>query len=499
MSTPNWVHQTIWTGDNLDIMRGMNSECVDLMYLDPPFNSKADYAAPIGSQAAGAAFKDTWGLDDINLAWHGLIKADYPALYDLLTAVQKVHGDSMMSYLIYMSIRVVEMRRLLKSTGSIYLHCDPTASHYLKLMMDSVFGRQSFRSEIIWRRSNAHSKTSRQYGPIHDTIFFYSKSQECVVHPGTRPYTKAYIESRFTKSDRRGRYQTNYLTGPGQRNGESGEEWRGFDPTSRNRHWAIPRSLRRFLPDEGRNMTSHQKLESLYEQDLIVFPKKSGGQPMYKQYVGGGVPYQDVWSYQPNTKGVLFDSNEHIDEDVKWLEAESERVHYPTQKPVGLLRRIVESSSNPGDTVLDPFCGCATACIAAEQLGREWTGIDISPKAAELVRVRMQEEVGVFYKGAHRGDIPKRTDLGEVPPYNSSKNKRLLYGEQGGYCFGCKAHFQLRHLTLDHIIPSSRGGTSHLSNLQLLCSNCNSIKGDRPHEELLVRLIDKGYIKREAK
>ena len=151
---PNWANQTIWTGDNLPIMRGMNGASVDLIYLDPPFNSKHNYAAPIGSKAAGAAFKDTWGLDDVNLAWHGEIKHEHPGLYDLLNATRQIHGDSMMSYLIYMAIRLMEMRRVLKPTGSIYLHCDPTAGHYLKLLMDSVFGRQNFRNEIVWRYKN---------------------------------------------------------------------------------------------------------------------------------------------------------------------------------------------------------------------------------------------------------------------------------------------------------------------------------------------------------
>ena len=139
---PNWSNQTIWTGDNLDIMRGMNSASVDLIYLDPPFNSKANYAAPIGSKAAGAAFKDTWGLDDVNLAWHGEIKHEHPGLYDLLNATRLIHGDSMMSYLIYMAIRIMEMRRLLRPTGSLYLHCNQEAGHYLKLLLDSPIRTQ---------------------------------------------------------------------------------------------------------------------------------------------------------------------------------------------------------------------------------------------------------------------------------------------------------------------------------------------------------------------
>ena len=165
-----------------------------------------------------------------------------------------------------------------------------------------------------------------------------------------------------------------------------------------------------------------------------------------------------------------------------------ERIGYPTQKPLALLDRIIAASSNPGDMVLDPFCGCATACIAAEQLHRQWVGIDISPKAADLVRQRMRDELGMFYDGAHRTDIPSRTDLGKLPRYNSPENRKLLYGEQGGHCAGCADHFEPRHLEVDHIIARKRGGTGHVNNLQLLCGNCNRIKGDRGMDYLRVKL-----------
>ena len=170
---------------------------------------------------------------------------------------------------------------------------------------------------------------------------------------------------------------------------------------------------------------------------------------------------------------------------------------YPTQKPLALLRRIINASAPEGGTILDPFCGCATACIAAEQRGRQWIGIDISPKAADLVRVRMRNELGLFYAGAHRTDIPERTDLGRVPTYNCADNRKYLYGEQGGYCNGCEEHFAPRHLQVDHIVPRAKGGTDHISNLQLLCGACNSTKGTKTQEELLVLLTDKGWIKRK--
>ena len=495
MGKPNWQNQTIWTGDNLDIMRGMNSESVDLIYLDPPFNSKHDYAAPIGSKAAGAAFKDTWGLEDVNLAWHGQIKHEHPGLYDLLNATRLIHGNSMMSYLIYISVRVMEMHRLLRQTGSIYLHCDPTAGHYLKLLMDSIFGKGRFRNEIIWRRSAGHNKLSKQYGPIHDVILFYTCKDQFTFHPGRTPYTKAYLKEYFRREDSRGPYRLNELTGPGTRSGKSGLPWRGYDPTTKGRHWAMPRELRAALPDELQTLETHELLDIFDAEDNLIFSKS--GVPRYKQRQGLGVLYQDIWAYQPGTKGVLSDSKAEIDQDVKWLDAEQERVGYPTQKPIGLLERIIRSSTDTGDIVLDPFCGCATTCIASQKLGRQWVGIDISSKAADLVLSRIHDELGLFYNGTHRTDMPQRTDLGKIKAYNSLENKKYLYGEQGGYCNGCESHFELRHLHIDHIVPRAKGGTDHISNLQLLCGACNSLKGTKSHDELLVLLIDKGWLKRK--
>jgi len=408
----NVDHQTIFEGDNLDILRGFNSECVDLIYLDPPFNSKANYAAPIGSQAAGAAFKDTWGLDDIKLAWHGIIKHDYPALYAFLQAVRLVHSDSMMSYLMYMAVRIMELRRILKPSGSIYLHCDPTASHYLKLLMDCLFGKTYFRNEIIWcYRGGGVPK--HDFAKKHDVIFRYSSAT-----PPTFNVDAVRISySESVRHSRESRYDKSY-------------------------------------------------------QGTTIYAG-------YKPNVLGKHP-EDWWEIQP-----LMPSDK------------KERTGYPTQKPMALLSRIIKASSHKGDMVLDPFCGCATTCIAAEKLDRHWIGIDISPKAGELVQDRLRKEVGFFFHGVCRTDIPCRTDIGKMIPYNALPNKKSLYGEQGGYCNGCEHHFQMQHLTVDHIIPRAHGGTDHISNLQLLCGNCNSIKGHRTQEELIRALTDKGYVKRK--
>ena len=399
MSSPNWANQTIWTGDCLDILRGMNSGSVDLIYLDPPFNSKANYAAPIGSKAAGAAFKDTWTLDDVDVEWINLIEAKHPALYRVLLAAMTASDKA---YLAYMAARLLEMRRVLKASGSIYLHCDPTMSHYLKLLMDAVFGRKRFKNEIVWCYQRWTGAT-KYFQRMHDVVLLYGRSDDSMFRQLLEPHS----------------------------------------PKGIHRH-------------KGRNRRTSISSGGALEQTYV---DESGMKAM-----------RDVW-------------------EISYLNANAkERVGYPTQKPLALLDRIIAASSNPEDVVLDPFCGCATACIAAQGLHREWVGIDISPKAAELVRQRMRDELGLFYDGAHRTDIPSRTDLGKLPRYNSPKNRRWLYGEQGGHCAGCAAHFEPRHLEVDHIIARQRGGTHALDNLQLLCGNCNRIKGHRGMDYLKTKL-----------
>ena len=217
---PNFGDKTVWTGDNLDVLRGMNSECVDLVYLDPPFNSNRNYAAPVGSAAAGAAFKDTWTLSDLDVAWMGLIADEQPAIYQTLRAAGMTHGKGMQSYLCMMAVRLLEMRRVLKDTGSVYLHCDPTASHYLKLLMDAVFGANRYRSEIVWRRSGAHNDTRqgrRQHGRVHDTLLFYTKSDEWTWNPIYTDYDPEYVDKayRFVEPETGRRYRLDNLTGPG--------------------------------------------------------------------------------------------------------------------------------------------------------------------------------------------------------------------------------------------------------------------------------------------
>ena len=257
MTEANFKNRTLWTGDNLDIMRGLNSESVDLIYLDPPFNSNREYSAPIGSEAAGAAFKDTWTLNDVDLAWHGLIAEENPGLYGIIDAAGVAHGKAMKSYLIMMAVRLLEMKRILKPTGSIYLHCDPTASHYLKLTMDSVFGPEQFRTEITWKRTSAHSDARQgrqQHGRVHDLILFYTKSGRWTWNRIYTNYDPDYVEQfyRHVEPETGRRYRLDNLTGPGgAAKGNPSYEVMGV-----TRYWRYSRERMAELIQQGRVVQS---------------------------------------------------------------------------------------------------------------------------------------------------------------------------------------------------------------------------------------------------
>ena len=404
----NWRNRTLWTGDNLDIMRGMNSESVDLLYLDPPFNSNRDYAAPIGSEAAGAAFKDTWTLSDVDQAWHGEIADRAPALYAIIDAAGVAHGQGMKSYLIMMAVRLLEMRRLLKPTGSIYLHCDPTASHYLKMLMDSIFGGGRFRNEIVWFYRRWPSK-QKNFQRMHDIVLRYAKGDDVI---------------------------WNQL----------------FDP----------------LSDETlKRIKGGKKIVTFHDEETGKKRIRATGEK------SKGVPMRDVW-------------------EIKQIVGPSaERVGYPTQKPLALLDRIIRASSNEGDMIFDPFCGCATALVAADRLDRQWAGIDLSELAARLVLKRLREDRGPLFDDVHhREDVPARTDLGDLPNYRT--HKHTLFGRQEGICAGCRVLFPFRNMTVDHVVPRARGGQDNFDNLQLLCAACNSMKGARSQEEFVARLKAEG-------
>lgn len=460
-------NRTIFTGDNLEILRGFNDETVDLIYLDPPFNSKHDYAAPIGSKAAGAAFKDTWTLQDIDEAWWGEIADVNVGLYKALEACKHTAGKSAMSYLIYMVIRILEMHRILKNTGSIYLHCDPTMSHYLKIVMDAIFGIKNFRNEIVWRRhTSIHGSFQhkpKQWGRMTDTLLYYAKTNKTPVLPYLI-LTEEARRSKFNLIDERGkRYyddSAHIWNSPGMGvRPNLCYKWRGFEnphPTG----WRL----------------SKERLEEEYQKgNIVILPN---GRLQRRKYESEfrGTPLGNLWTDVPPVFGG------------------GEKLGYPTQKPLALLERIIHASSNKGDVVLDPFCGCATACSAAEKLGRKWIGIDISPKAYALLNMRLKQEAGLdkFIKGAgiliHRTDIPRRRGA------RSPCIKDLLYGRQKGQCNLCSNWFEYHHMEVDHVIPKIKGGLDDDSNLQLLCGHCNKVKGKGTMEQAKVRLTEMGLL-----
>lgn len=398
----------LYYGDNLKILKEMPDESVDLIYLDPPFNSDATYNAffkeTSGERSSSQimAFEDTWHwstsvaqiLDDIinDTAIPERVKTAIESIINLL------NRNDLSAYLVNMTIRLCELNRVLKKTGSIYLHCDPVASHYLKVLMDAILGPENFKNEIIWRRT-ASNNSAHKFGPIHQSILFYGKTEKTQFYFPKGPYTKWYVDTFFKYSDKRGRFRSVLLTGPGTRKGESGLPWRGYNPTVSGRHWQPASYLyKKYKELTGRELKDFplvERLDKLEEVDMIYWGKKEGNVPNYKLYLEDteGVPIQDIWAYQPGTEGLIFnEENMGIDQDVKWLSSgDTERTGYPTQKPVGLLERIIRASSKEGDVVLDPFCGCGTAVHAAEKLKRNWVGIDITHLAINLVKRRLNK------------------------------------------------------------------------------------------------------------
>ena len=362
----------LYFGDNLDILRQhIDAESVDLIYLDPPFNSNATYNVLFrersGEESAAqiTAFDDTWrwGLES-ELAYQEVITEQAGKVGELLAALRSFLGQNdMMAYLTMMAQRMVELHRVLKPTGSIYLHCDPTASHYLKLLLDAVFGLANFRNEIVWRRTSAHSDVeqgARHMGRIHDVLLMYSKDTMPKWNTVYVPYEREYIESVYRYEDEDGRrYQTQPLHAakPG---GDTLYEWKGKLPPP-GRYWAYSKENMARLDAEGR----------------ITYSRT--GTPRYKIYLDEkeGRPLQDMWA------------------DISPVHVQPrERLGFPTQKPEALLERIISASSDEGDVVLDPFCGCGTAVAAAERLKRRWIGIDITHLAITLIRHRMHDSFG---------------------------------------------------------------------------------------------------------
>lgn len=387
----------LYYGDNLTVLRGVfDDKSVDLIYLDPPFNSQASYnvlfrsTAGEQSRAQIEAFDDTWHWgDEAELAFDGVMHGANSDAAEMLRAMRAfLKENDVMAYLSMMAVRLLELHRVLKPMGSLYLHCDPTASHYLKILLDGIFGKENFRNEIIWKRTSAHSST-KGYGAVHDVILFYAKTGDFLWNEQFGPYDEQYVEAFFTHTDANGdRWRRTDLTGPGVRKGDSGLPWRDYNPTAVGRHWQPPSYFYdKYTAMTGVQLAQYGLIERLEKMDaagLIHWPKKEGGMPMGKRLLkdAPGIPLQDLWT------------------DIKIMHNMSaERLGYATQKPRALLERIIQSSSNEGDVVLDPFCGCGTTIHAAQKLRREWIGIDITHLAISLIEKRLKDAFpGIRYE-----------------------------------------------------------------------------------------------------
>ncbi len=405
----NVTNRTLFHGDNLPFLRGINSNTIHLIATDPPFNKGRDFHATPDSLAAGARFEDRWSWDnDVHQDWVDQIQDDWPAVWAVIDAARVAAGEDMAAYLCWLGVRLLEMYRVLRDDGSIYLHIDHTAQAWVKALMDAIFGRKHFRNEIAWCYTGPQ-RALRHFPRKHDTILFYS----------------------------------------------------------------LPDAT--FNRDAVRVPSKWNELGGFSDPDVIRKNK-------------GKVP-EDWWhmTFGPNTR---------------------ERVGYPTQKPLAVYERIIKASSNEGDFVLDPFCGCATTPIAAERLGRQWVGIDIWDKAHQTVIDRLQKEGLAGPEGASDrlmtfGQIgystvpPIRSDDGDTAaPILKTKQKRIneppgpkmtrkqmvdiLIEESGMHCAGCDRAFDdPLYLQLDHKTPRAEGGLNHISNRMLLCGPCNQIKSDK--------------------
>lgn len=394
---------TLYYGDNLQVMREhLPDAAVDLVYLDPPFNSRASYnilfreKSGEDSPAQIRAFSDTWQWtleSERTFEQEIMLNPATPtAVKDMLAAFRQFLGrNNLMAYLVMMTPRLVELRRILKPTGSLYLHCDPTVGPYLRLLLDSVFGPRNFRSEISWKRTSAHSDTKqgrRQHGRIHENILFYTKGNRWNWNPLYTPYDQEYVDDfyRHVEEDTGRRYTLGDLTAPGGANkGNPYYEFMGI-----TRYWRYNEESMQELVDAGR-----------------IVQTSPGTVPRYKRYLDEmlGVPLQDFW------------------DDIPPIGSRArERLNYPTQKPQALLERIIATSSNPGDVVLDPFCGCGTAVAAAENLGRQWLGIDITHLAVALMKSRLKasfdlDPVAHYAVLGEPRDVGSARALWEQDPY----------------------------------------------------------------------------------
>ena len=494
------LNRTFCEGDNLEFLLRMPNASVDLIATDPPFNKNKEFQG-IG-KAEGANFKDYWSWqDDVHNGWLVHVRQHWPALNEVIEAAYSAHSPSMAAFLAFMSVRLIEMHRILKPEGSLYLHCDPTANAYLRLMLDAVFGREGFRNEITWNRSGGKSDAGR-YGRVSDRILYYAKGSNPIWNKPYIALNLEYVKATYQYDDKdgRGRYTTMPLHAAGTTQSESGQPWRGYNPTERGNHWRTPTQgiMAQYIIENDliadwpeAYPTVHARLDAIDKAGLIVWSRN--GVPRLKTYLAAtkGIAATDIVNDIPMASG-------------------KERYGWPTQKPLALYRRIIEASSNEGDLVLDPFAGCATTCVAAEQLGRQWIGIDISPKARGITLDRLRKEAGegtLWESEVHIVEVanlsalpdgitaalatpalPERVQRTMPKGYKPEDVRRYLAAreavgtrrESNPACQGCGyAPPRLEYQDVDHIEPRASGGADAWNNFCVLCRPCNRRKAHK--------------------
>ena len=549
------LNRTIFISDNLPFLKSLDAASVDLVCIDPPFGKNETFSGslrpPLSDEERRVEreLMDSWGVYDPDTAyemgleypdqagatanfediwdfkvrvyedWMNGLESVCPGAYLLIQATRYTHSDGIAAYVAFMVERMLEIRRVLKPNGSVYLHCDHEANSYLRQMMDAVFGADSFMNEIVWRRTSAHSD-SRRFGTVSDSILFYG-TRPINVDAIRVPLDADYVEKFYRFEDERGRYRVGDLTGAGTRTGESGKAWKNIAPG--NRHWAVPSKSgyadwieREIIPGYTRIESVLGRLDALDFAGMIHWPKKAGGIPQLKRYLAandGQVP-SNIWT------------------DIQALGSQSgERTGYPTQKPQALAKRIIEASSDPGDLVLDCFAGCAYVPVAAELTGRRWIACDMSPRAWTIIRRQFskQRDLRIVTEGEYaagegvtpalgdtrvirvRGpnELPRRADRAADPPPPQSarklpapqyKRRPLETGQQiwdafvetwGTGCWYCGTVKQpyRQELQLDHVEPNSRDGSNDdCWNRALACVTCNGAKSDSSTPEQTIAL-----------
>ena len=540
------MNRTLVISDNLPALRAMPDDCVDLIYLDPPFNSGADYLNPIGLSAAEArglqrdlrlpvpganepyqtGFRDHFHMNEFNKdgtpndnwkpEWVREISRVIPSLPPIIAAAGHSHSSSMQGYVTFMAIRLVEMRRVLKPTGSIYLHCDDTACHYLRATMDAIFGAERFIDQVTWKRSVAHND-KKGFGRISDYILLYANGDDYTwnFESALATKTRAEIRAAYPETDEVGWYRSENVTGMGAKGGESIIPWRGYDVAARGRHWAPP--LRdgtyadyiewHFIPEYKEIAGVRERLDALDEAGLIHHPREGGVWPGLKRYADAdrGSPLQNIIV---NPTGFTnYNSRRGRG---------GEYVGYKTQKPLKLIEIFIKASSNPGDVVLDPFCGCATTPIAAEGLKRRWIGMDRGVEAYRQVVNRIRKtfpdmategestliENRRFYRlealPGQDNDAPYVSPMDQREPPEpklelTKAQRRELLGKQDGFCLGCGTKPDMELMEGDHVVPKGVG-PEDMVNFQLLCGYCNKRKRTRPMRELWSDNERDGYL-----